>query len=66
MTGKPKIGKKSLLRELNVLFGQVEKLQKRTARSAAPSVVWDSVLGIQNAVQESIDRTSVWHWEEGD
>lgn len=64
MTGKPKIGKKSLLEQLEVLKEQVENLQKRTARSEVPDRIWGPMLGIQNAVQEAIDI--VGSWEEGD
>jgi hypothetical protein len=61
MTGKPKLGKESLLKELKTLYKQVEKLQRRVARTTTVrTFVWDSVLGIQNAIQDSIDIVEGW------
>jgi hypothetical protein len=60
MTGKPKIEKDPLLKELKTLFGQVEKLQKRTARSEVAVSLWSATLGIQNAVQDAIDIVEGW------
>jgi len=61
MTGKPKLGKKALLEELRILYKQVEKLQRRVARTTTVrTFVWDSVLGIQNAVQVALDATEGW------
>jgi len=64
MTGKPRLGKKVLLEELRILYKQVEKLQRRVARTkTVRTFVWDSVLGIQNAVQDSIDIVEGWEDE---
>lgn len=64
MTGKPKLGKETLLKELRALFAQVEKLQRRVARTkTVRTFVWDSILGIQNAVQDSIDIVEGWEDE---
>lgn len=60
MTGKKKIGKAVLAEELNALMGQVTRLQKRTARSGVPHFVWDSILGIQNVVQDALDNLDCW------
>lgn len=55
MTGKPKLTKEQVLKELKQLHDQVERFQKRAARNDMPDSWWSAILGIQNAVDEAID-----------
>lgn len=55
MTGKPILTKEQTLKELKQLHDQVERFQKRAARNAMSDSWWDSILGIQNAVDDAID-----------